>query len=90
MHFRAGADTKSAIKRAAVLPIVRVSDVIKLIASYPAARAARYAAKNVHEFAFVIGGDKTGDDRFYQRLIPIADALYDTYIEEIRNEGLIP
>lgn len=38
----------------------------------------------------LIGGDKTGDDRFYHRMIPIADALYDTYIEEIRKEGLIP
>ncbi len=38
----------------------------------------------------LIGGDKTGDDRFYQRMIPIADALYDTYIKEIRKEGLIP
>jgi hypothetical protein len=38
----------------------------------------------------LIGGDKTGDDRFYERMIPIADALYDTYIEEIRKEGLIP
>ncbi len=33
---------------------------------------------------------ETGDDRFYQRMIPIADALYDVYIEEIRKEGLIP
>jgi hypothetical protein len=38
----------------------------------------------------LIGGDKTGDDRFYQRMVPIADALYDLYIEEIRKEGLIP
>src|ERR1700686_1960522 len=38
----------------------------------------------------LLGGDKTGDNRFYQRMIPIADALYDTYIEEIRKEGLIP
>jgi hypothetical protein len=38
----------------------------------------------------LIGGDKTGDDRFYQRMIPIADALYDVYIAEIRKEGLIP
>jgi hypothetical protein len=37
----------------------------------------------------LIGGDKTGDDRFYQRMIPIADTLYDTYINEIRKEGLI-
>ena len=38
----------------------------------------------------LIGGDKTGDDRFYERMIPIADALYDVYIDEIRREGLIP
>ena len=38
----------------------------------------------------LIGGDKTGDNRFYERMIPIADALYATYIEEIRKEGLIP
>ena len=37
----------------------------------------------------LLGGDKTGDDRFYERAIPIADALYDTYIDEIRKEGLI-
>ena len=38
----------------------------------------------------LIGGDKTGDGRFYERMVPIADALYDTYINEIRKEGLIP
>jgi hypothetical protein len=38
----------------------------------------------------LIGGDKTGDNRFYERMVPIADALYDAYIDEIRKEGLIP
>lgn len=38
----------------------------------------------------LIGGDKTGDDRFYERMIPVADALYDVYIDELRKEGLIP
>ena len=38
----------------------------------------------------LIGGDKTGDGRFYERTIPIADRLYDDYIDEIRKEGLIP
>jgi hypothetical protein len=37
----------------------------------------------------LIGGDKTGDKRFYDRMIPIADNLYDDYIAEIRREGLI-
>jgi len=38
----------------------------------------------------LIGGDKTGDDRFYQRLIPAADALYDTHLAELKREGLLP
>jgi hypothetical protein len=28
--------------------------------------------------------------RFYERMVPIADRLYDAYIAEIRKEGLIP
>jgi hypothetical protein len=35
----------------------------------------------------LIGGDKTGDDRFYERYVPIADNLYDEHIEELRREG---
>jgi len=38
----------------------------------------------------LIGGDKSGDKRFYDRLIPVADSLYDTYLKELRKEGLIP
>jgi hypothetical protein len=37
----------------------------------------------------LIGADKTGDDRFYDVYIPIADRLYDDYLDEIRREGLI-
>ena len=37
----------------------------------------------------LIGGDKTGDDRFYREMIPLADRLYDIYLEELRREGLI-
>jgi hypothetical protein len=37
----------------------------------------------------LIGGDKTGDKRFYQRMIPIADQLYALYLIEIKQEGLI-
>ena len=37
----------------------------------------------------LIGGDKAGDTRFYERMIPVADRLYDQHIEELRNEGLI-
>lgn len=37
----------------------------------------------------LIGGDKTGDDRWYDIHIPVADHLYDQHIEELRKEGLI-
>jgi hypothetical protein len=37
----------------------------------------------------LIGGDKTGDDRFYQRMVRIADDLLDVYLQELAQEGLI-
>lgn len=37
----------------------------------------------------LIGGDKTGDDRFYETLVPVADDLYDVHLTELRKEGLI-
>jgi hypothetical protein len=30
----------------------------------------------------LIGGDKTGDDRFYERLIPVAESLWETFQKE--------
>lgn len=37
----------------------------------------------------LIGGDKTGDNRFYERMIPLADDIYDEYLKEIEREGLL-
>lgn len=37
----------------------------------------------------LIGGDKTGDKRFYERMIPIADQLLDDHLQSLENEGLI-
>jgi len=37
----------------------------------------------------LVGGDKTGDDRFYQRLVPLADRLYDEHLAQLRQEGLL-
>ena len=34
----------------------------------------------------LIGGDKTGDRRFYEQMIPIADALYDQHLAELEKE----
>ena len=37
----------------------------------------------------LIGGEKTGNDRFYQQYVPLADRLYDEHLEELIQEGLI-
>ncbi len=37
----------------------------------------------------LIGGCKTGDDRFYERMIAVADDLYEIYLAELRKEGLL-
>lgn len=37
----------------------------------------------------LIGGDKAGDDRFYDVYVPIADDLYDEHLKELKEEGLI-
>ncbi len=37
----------------------------------------------------LIGGDKTGDKRFYERMIPLAERLYAEHLAQLRQEGLI-
>ena len=37
----------------------------------------------------LIGASKVGDDRWYERFVPIADALYDEHVKELKAEGLI-
>jgi hypothetical protein len=34
----------------------------------------------------LVGGDKGGDDRWYDVYIPIADKLYDEHLQQIENE----
>ena len=34
----------------------------------------------------LIGGNKTGDDRWYDRIVPIADDLYEQHLKEIDRE----
>jgi len=36
----------------------------------------------------LIGGDKTGNDRWYEQYVPIADGLYDIHLKTLRDEGL--
>ena len=37
----------------------------------------------------LIGGEKTGDKRWYEKFLPIADRLYDEHIAVLKREGLI-
>ncbi len=48
-----------------------------------------YAFDPRRSVILLVGGDKTGDKRFYERMIPIADKLYDVYLDELKKEGLI-
>jgi hypothetical protein len=37
----------------------------------------------------LIGGDKTGNNRWYTEFVPVADRLYDEHLEQLRTERLI-
>lgn len=37
----------------------------------------------------LLGGDKTGNARWYEIHVPKADAIYDQYLVELRKEGLL-
>jgi hypothetical protein len=37
----------------------------------------------------LIGGDKTGDERWYDTNVPLADEIYDRHIAALKKEGLI-
>ena len=37
----------------------------------------------------LIGGDKTGHDRWYEQFVPVADRLYDRHLDTLKREGLI-
>ena len=36
----------------------------------------------------LIGGDKTGNKRWYEENVPLADRLYDDHLQALRKEGL--
>ena len=48
-----------------------------------------YAFDPLRAAILLIGGDKTGDDRFYETYIPVADDLYDQHIAILQKEGLL-
>ena len=49
-----------------------------------------YAFDPVRSAILLIGGAKTSDKRFYKRMVPVADRLYDEHLLELKREGLLP
>ncbi|MEH2209428.1 type II toxin-antitoxin system RelE/ParE family toxin [Nostoc sp.] len=37
----------------------------------------------------LLGGNKGGDDRWYEENVPKADTLYDEHLEELKTEGFL-
>jgi hypothetical protein len=43
-----------------------------------------YAFDPQRQAVLILGGDKTGDDRFYAWTIPKAEAIWERYLQELR------
>ena len=48
-----------------------------------------YAFDPRRSVILLIGGDKTGNKRWYEEFVPKADRLYDEHIRELKKEGAI-
>jgi hypothetical protein len=48
-----------------------------------------YAFDPLRRAILLLGGDKTGNDRWYDVHVPMADKLYDTHLDTLKNEGQI-
>jgi len=48
-----------------------------------------YAFDPLRNALLLIGGDKTGNNRWYEQFVPIADRLYRDHLEELKREGQI-
>jgi hypothetical protein len=35
----------------------------------------------------LIGGDKTGDPKWYEKFVPIADDIFDRHLKELKRDG---
>ena len=44
-----------------------------------------YAFNPLRAAILLVGGDKTGDDRWYEKFIPVADRLYDEHLDELKK-----
>jgi hypothetical protein len=48
-----------------------------------------YAFNPLRTAVLLIGGDKTGDDRWYEKFVPVADRLFGEHLNELKKEGKI-
>ncbi len=48
-----------------------------------------YAFDPRRSAVLLIGGDKTGNDRWYDQFVPVADRLYNEHLDYLRKEGLL-
>jgi hypothetical protein len=46
-----------------------------------------YAFDPRRKAILLVAGDKTGNDRFYERLIPEADRIYEAHLQEIADDS---
>ena len=46
-----------------------------------------YAFDPLRTAVLLIGGDKTGDGRWYESFVPVADRLFDEHLKQLRKEG---
>jgi hypothetical protein len=46
-----------------------------------------YAFDPLRTAILLLGGDKTGDDRWYEKFVPLADRLYDRHLDGLKKEG---
>ena len=42
-----------------------------------------YAFDPKRQAVLILGGDKTGDDRFYERMIPRAEDIWESYLRQV-------
>ncbi|HYU34882.1 MAG TPA: type II toxin-antitoxin system RelE/ParE family toxin [Thermoanaerobaculia bacterium] len=42
-----------------------------------------YAFDPKRQAILILGGDKTGDDRFYERMIPRAEDIWESYLRQV-------
>lgn len=48
-----------------------------------------YAFDPLRHAILLLGGDKTGNNRWYDVYVPMADQLYETHIDTLKKEGQI-